>query len=815
VLGNYNINDGMTIKQDGYFYFPSGTSIYRFKINWSNKTTNALIGNSLNDNSWHHVAWTIDSAGTSKYYIDNSLVSTVSGGVVPASVTRTQNSIGTSSDVKMYFNGGIDDFIFLNRLIKETEISNIYNNQKYFILPSIKYIPPVPKNINGYSFSFYFTSSSANQTGIIWSFNNSTNLSTNRVFMGLQGGNIQIGTGSTTYTSIIQPTINISNHYVWSMSISGTSKIYLNGNTTSIITTNTVPYYNSMNFNNSALFSDPTGGNVVAGSISEFRYYDRILTSNDVTQLYGNSVSRTQNTIGASNSLTSYFTGGIDEFQIYNRVLSSNEVSQLSTMGPYYNLQGNAASQVTGLSANSSTSTISYNPSQNYVKGYNISFSPPITGSPFTTNLLSNTYTGFTNSTSYTANVYAVGLYGNSGISQTTFSAISVPSPPTNLAIISATGNSITYSFTLSPGPGITYTTTAIPTSGNTVTQSGNIGNTVTVGGLQSSMQYTINMYASNTIGNSVISANIVYTTISSFPLTNISSASVIAIKYPLNGNISNNYIYYQFTTSGTTSATYTANIANNYTSFDYLVVAGGGGGGLSMGSGGGAGGLLSGNITSITGTRSITITVGGGGLGMGSISSTPVIGSNSIISGPGISLTAIGGGGGSGQSYEYPSGKTPLTGGSGGGQTRWSGNVGLGTNGQGNNGGKFASDSNKYYNAGGGGGAGQVGQDATSSAGGNGGNGIASSITGTIVYYGGGGGGSAEIYGTTYPSSSVGGSGGGGSGDVLVPNAKTNNKSGSNGTDGLGGGGGGGEGVAQTIGYRGGSGVVIIRFLG
>jgi hypothetical protein len=244
--------------------------------------------------------------------------------------------------------GNIDDVRVYNRMLTDQEVLDIYNN--YSLSPVIvnnglignsvaNYpylsLPVIPQNVNGYSFSFYFTPSSNNQTGIIWSLNNSTNLSTNRIFMALQGGNIQIGTGSTTYTSSIKSVINTNTNYTWTLSTIGTSNIYVNGNTSSVITTTTVPYYNSTNFNNNALFSDPVGGNVAAGTISEFRYYDRTLGSNDIIKIYGNSVSRTQNTLGASNSLSSYFTGGIDEFQLYNRVLSSREVSQLSTTGTY------------------------------------------------------------------------------------------------------------------------------------------------------------------------------------------------------------------------------------------------------------------------------------------------------------------------------------------------------------------------------------------------------------------------------------------------------------------------------------------------
>jgi hypothetical protein len=244
--------------------------------------------------------------------------------------------------------GNIDDVRVYNRVLTDQEVLDIYNN--YSLSPVIvnnglignsvaNYpylsLPVIPQNVNGYSFSFYFTPSSNNQTGIIWSLNNSTNLSTNRIFMALQGGNIQIGTGSTTYTSSIKSVINTNTNYTWTLSTIGTSNIYVNGNTSSVITTTTVPYYNSTNFNNNTLFSDPVGGNVAAGTISEFRYYDRTLGSNDIIQIYGNSVSRTQNTLGASNSLSSYFTSGVDEFQLYNRVLSSREVSQLSTTGTY------------------------------------------------------------------------------------------------------------------------------------------------------------------------------------------------------------------------------------------------------------------------------------------------------------------------------------------------------------------------------------------------------------------------------------------------------------------------------------------------
>lgn len=214
--------------------------------------------------------------------------------------------------------------------------------------------------------------------------------------------------------------------------------------------------------------------------------------------------------------------------------------------------------------------------------------------------------------------------------------------------------------------------------------------------------------------------------------------------------------------------------------SVDYLIVAGGGGGDASRvdAGGAGAGGYVSGTTSMNPGTV-YTCTVGGGGTGgfQGGYGAG-TNGSNSSISGLGLT-TAIGGG----RSY--------ATGGSGGAQAS-------GTAGQGNAGG-----SDNTWAGGGGGGAGAAGSSAgNKSPTGYGGNG--STWSDGVTYAGGGGGGN-YVNGYAVP----GGTGGGGYGG---PRA-----SGGNGTNGLGGGGGGGA-APYAYGYyggNGGSGIVIIRYAG
>jgi hypothetical protein len=232
---------------------------------------------------------------------------------------------------------------------------------------------------------------------------------------------------------------------------------------------------------------------------------------------------------------------------------------------------------------------------------------------------------------------------------------------------------------------------------------------------------------------------------------------------------------------------------AQPYTA-SYLVVAGGGAGsgaGDDNAGGGGAGGLLTGTAALTSGTT-YTITVGAGGTC--AVNATGTNGSDSVLSGTGITTqTAIGGG--RGGRYSTTGG----AGGSGGGGSGYPTNSagGAGTPGQGNAG------SSGSANAPGGGGGGGAASTRP-----NGGVGSANPITGSTagqlsggIYYlaGGGGGG----------FSGLGGLGGGG-------NGSTGEGNGVAGTTNTGGGGGGayqGNNVVYRSGGAGGSGLVILSF--
>lgn len=243
----------------------------------------------------------------------------------------------------------------------------------------------------------------------------------------------------------------------------------------------------------------------------------------------------------------------------------------------------------------------------------------------------------------------------------------------------------------------------------------------------------------------------------------------------------SGGYTIHTFTSNGTF-------VANGSGNVEVLVVGGGGGGGYF--GGGGAGGYISQSNFALTrGNKAVTVGSGGAGAWVGND------GSNSVFD----TLTASGGGGGGNANV---SGRP---GGSGGGGVLVGSGTGVSGQGYAGGTGVWVGPSGPY-GGGGGGGASQVGATTANNNGGNGGTGIANSITGTSIYYagGGGGGGSGQLGGL----GGSGGNGGGGNG------ARSEVSHGTAGTNGLGGGGGGGgyfSGV--TVGYNGGSGIVIIRY--
>lgn len=203
----------------------------------------------------------------------------------------------------------------------------------------------------------------------------------------------------------------------------------------------------------------------------------------------------------------------------------------------------------------------------------------------------------------------------------------------------------------------------------------------------------------------------------------------------------------YTFTSSGT------FNVPLTVTVVDVLIVAGGGGGGSTGSSssdgagGGGAGGVLYIQGMAVTPGAALPVIIGAGGAGV--TATNGLNGSNSSFNG---AIAIGGGGGGGGTTTPTLSGQY---GGSGGGScSRGSSKpAGVGTIGQGKDGGIGATN----QAGGGGGGSNQVGFNGSN---GTGGAGNTYTLLSTSVTVGGGGGGGSISNGKR-----LGGTGGGGDG--------------------------------------------------
>jgi len=327
----------------------------------------------------------------------------------------------------------------------------------------------------------------------------------------------------------------------------------------------------------------------------------------------------------------------------------------------------------------------------------------------------------------------------------------------------------------------IDYLGTANAITGNSVTSS-NSNIFVRGNNFSTPMQVYVDDIA---ISNTVVNSSAIFVSFSSVYSTfaELGSARLFAFDSNNNGAVSPaNVVFSQPKTS----------------SIEYLVIAGGGGGGGAVGGGGGAGGYVYSANTAVG--ANLTITVGAGGAGgffTATITGKGINGSNSVLSGGNVSVTAVGGGGGGTYNNSFKTGNTGGSGGGGAGLGPLSGSGGN-VSGQGSVGGNGAQEE-----AGGGGGASAAGGNGSGRTGGSGGAGI--THFGTVRA--GGGGGSGGSFGGS------GGAGGGGNGTAGNNSFKAIAGSGTVNTGSGGGGYRGDFNDGTRTGGSGGSGVIIIRY--
>ena len=138
----------------------------------------------------------------------------------------------------------------------------------------------IPANTNGYTFSFWFNLDSTS-SGVFFQFSNGTNY----VYMSYTGTNVNIGTNSSFLSTGFNPSLNTWYHVVWTNNSSPQNILYVNGVSYYTSSTN---LYISYSFNTNKLCA---GGNAISCYMNDFRYYNRVLNSGEIQQLYNLNVS--------------------------------------------------------------------------------------------------------------------------------------------------------------------------------------------------------------------------------------------------------------------------------------------------------------------------------------------------------------------------------------------------------------------------------------------------------------------------------------------------------------------------------------------
>ena len=102
------------------------TTVDSYSWNWHYADN---VVSSVNDNTWRHIVWTIDSSGNWAIYLSGVSYWTASDYCIPKSITRSSNFVGKSNfDGEPYYNGNIDDFGMYNSVLTVTDVFNIYSS---------------------------------------------------------------------------------------------------------------------------------------------------------------------------------------------------------------------------------------------------------------------------------------------------------------------------------------------------------------------------------------------------------------------------------------------------------------------------------------------------------------------------------------------------------------------------------------------------------------------------------------------------------------------------------------------------------------
>jgi hypothetical protein len=189
----------------------NGTSRLSYEVYVNSTTTLVDSGLTVNDNTWRHFAWTINTNGTWLAYINGTLYKTDTGKNYPLSVLRNYVWLGKSAWGDAPFNGYMDDYRIYNTVLSAVDVANLYNYNG-FVASTNNYYPLSPSWVTFYSnlLAYYRMDDALGATTVAEPISTYTGTVVNGVRFGSAGivGNCATFNGTNSYIGIPYQVLN-------------------------------------------------------------------------------------------------------------------------------------------------------------------------------------------------------------------------------------------------------------------------------------------------------------------------------------------------------------------------------------------------------------------------------------------------------------------------------------------------------------------------------------------------------------------------------------------------------------------------------
>lgn len=192
----------------------NGTSRLSYEVYVNNSTgPGGLVdsGLTVNDNTWRHFAWTMNTNGTWLAYINGTLYKTDTGKNYPSTLVRANVWLGKSEWGDAPFNGYMDDYRIYNTVLSAVDVANLYNYNG-FVVSTNNYYPLSPSWVTFYSnlLAYYRMDDAVGATTVAEPISTYTGTVVNGVTFGSAGivGKCATFNGTNSYISIPYQVLN-------------------------------------------------------------------------------------------------------------------------------------------------------------------------------------------------------------------------------------------------------------------------------------------------------------------------------------------------------------------------------------------------------------------------------------------------------------------------------------------------------------------------------------------------------------------------------------------------------------------------------